>query len=426
MTHERSITKPNKSYFVYLCLGLVVLTLIAYWGVKDNGFIQFDDPQYVTNNPCVKRGITCESMGWAFRTLHIDAFYWHPITWLSHMLDCQLFGLDARWHHVTGLMIHIINTLLLFLLLGYMTGRIWPSAFVAALFALHPLHVESVAWVAERKDLLSGFFWISASIAYVWYVRHPNFKRYVTVLVLFALGLMSKPMVVTLPFVWLLLDYWPLARIPQLPSEKATQPALSPYPQKKPISSLLIEKIPFFILSATISVLTWIAQEAVGALKSVDTFPIMTRLANSIHSYVFYISKLLIPHDLAIVYPFTLSGTSGPRTILYGLILLAATLLVLFYSKKYRYLFVGWFWYLGTLIPVIGLAQVGWQASADRFTYIPLIGLFIIIAWGIPDLFRKRTSKTFLLGALAGASSVQRHRCVTGKTPRQYLPMRPG
>ena len=393
--------KSQNKIYTYIGLALALLTLVAYWEVKDNEFIQFDDPQYITINPYVKAGITPESIYWAFSTLHIDAFYWHPITWLSHMLDCQLFGLNARWHHVTGLIIHIFNTLLLFVLLSYTTRRIWPSAFVAALFALHPLHVESVAWAAERKDLLSALFWILANIAYTYYVRRPTFGRYLLALLLFALGLMSKPMVVTLPFVWLLLDYWPFERIshPMLNNNDAVS---SGHLKKKRLSSLLIEKIPFFILSGTVCIITWMAQREVGALKSTDTFPLSARLANSITSYVSYIDKMLFPHDLAVVYPFTITNISNIRTLLSGLLLVGMTFMVLRYSRKYKYLFVGWFWYLGTLVPVIGLSQVGWQVSADRFTYIPLIGLFIIVAWGIPDLIKWK-HKTWLLGSFAGA-----------------------
>ena len=318
------------------------------------------------------------------------------------MLDCQLFGLNAGWHHVTGLIIHILNTLLLLALLRHITKRIWPSAFVAALFALHPLHVESVAWAAERKDLLSALFWILASIAYTYYVRRPTFGRSLIALLLFALGLMSKPMVVTLPFVWLLLDYWPLERIshPLLNIDNAA--VSSGHLQRKRFSSLFIEKIPFFILSGTVCIITWMAQREVGALKSTDTFPLSARLANSITSYVSYIDKMLFPHDLAVVYPFTLINISNLRTLLFGLLLLGITFLVLRYSRKHKYLVVGWFWYLGTLVPVIGLTQVGWQTSADRFTYIPLIGLFIVVAWGVPDLIKWKY-KTWLIGSLAGA-----------------------
>ncbi len=400
------MTNLQKNSNKYIYLGLVLLTLTAYWDVKNNDFIKFDDPQYITINPYVKSGINYESLRWAFSTLHIDAFYWHPITWLSHMLDCQLFGVDARWHHFSGLLIHIINTILLFALLKYITRRIWPSAFVAALFALHPLHVESVAWAAERKDLLSALFWILASIAYAYYVRRPAFGRYLLVLLLFALGLMSKPMTVTLPFVWLLLDYWPLERVSRPLFKKHHTAVTSGQIQMNPLYAILVEKLPFFIFSFIVCIITWIAQQEVGALKSVDTFPISIRLANSITSYASYIDKMLFPYDLAVVYPFNLTSISNTRTVLCSLLLLGLTFLVLCYSRKYKYLFVGWFWYLGTLVPVIGLTQVGWQTSADRFTYIPLIGLFIIIAWGIPDLIRGWKNKACVLASLAGATII--------------------
>ncbi|MBW1781122.1 MAG: hypothetical protein JRL30_10325 [Deltaproteobacteria bacterium] len=395
-----------------------MLTFIAYWEVKDNDFIKFDDPQYITLNTNVQNGINFASIHWAFSTLHIDAFYWHPITWLSHMLDCQLFGLDARWHHITGLIIHIFNSLLLFFFFRQTTGRIWSSAFVAALFALHPLHVESVAWAAERKDLLSALFWISASIAYTYYVRRPTFGRYLTVLLLFVLGLMSKPMTVTLPFVWLLLDYWPLERAFHSPFGKGHTAAHRRHIQSQTGYTLLIEKLPFFILSFIVSVITWIAQHQVGALKSIDTFPISIRLANGISAYVSYIGKMLFPYDLAIVYPFTLSTISYAKTALSGFLLLGISFLVLRYSRKYKYLSVGWFWYLGTLVPVIGLTQVGWQSSADRFTYIPLIGLFIIIAWGVPDLIAGWKNRSYVLASLAGITILL--LCIYTRTQVRY------
>ena len=390
----------------YICLALIFLTLIAYWEVKNNDFIQFDDPQYITINSYVKNGITYESIYWAFSTLHVDAFYWHPITWLSHMLDCQLFGLDPSWHHISGLFIHVINTLLLFILLRYITGHVWPSAFVAALFALHPLHVESVAWAAERKDLLSALFWILATIAYAAYIKRPKFVRYLLALFLFALGLMSKPMVASLPFVWLLLDFWPFERISNWQQKKNNPTASFGAIQKKTVYRLLIEKTPFFLLSFIVCIITWRAQSDVHALKSIDAFPISVRLANSATSYVSYIYKMLSPHNLSVVYPFTLSNISYLKAALCGLLLLALTILILRHSQKHKYLFVGWFWYLGTLLPVIGLAQVGWQASADRFTYVPLIGLFIIIAWGIPDLIKGWKNKTCVLASLAGATII--------------------
>jgi protein O-mannosyl-transferase len=364
---------------------LVAATLVAFWDVRNHGFMDIDDGVYVTENPQVQAGLTFKGLIWAFTTVH--ASNWHPLTWLSHMLDCELYGLNAAGHHLTSLFLHIVNTLLLFLVLKRMAGSLWKSGFVAALFALHPLHVESVAWVAERKDVLSTFFWILTLGAYVRYAEHPQLRRYLPVLFCFALGLLSKPMLVTLPFVMLLLDYYPLGRLQfgwldhRDPHNLKTP---NPGHQRSSLLHLVREKIPFFILTALSSFITFYAQQAGGAVGSLALYPLETRVLNATVSYVRYIGKMLWPQNLAILYPY--SEISHFWGVGAGLFLLGTTILVVRVACKRPYLLVGWLWYLGTLVPVIGLVQVGLQSMADRYTYVPLIGLFIMIAWGIPDI----------------------------------------
>jgi tetratricopeptide (TPR) repeat protein len=370
----------------WVCLSLTLATIAVFCQVRNYDFTNYDDADYVYENYNIQGGFTPEAVKWAFTTGH--NCNWHPLTWLSHTLDWRLFGPKAGGHHFVSLILHIANTLLLFIILKQMTQGFWQSAFVAALFALHPLHVESVAWVAERKDVLSTFFWMLTMWAYLRYVRRPGAVRYLLALLTFGLGLMSKPMLVTLPFVLLLLDYWPLARVSC---------------ERRVIYRLIQEKIPFFILSAVSSIVTFLVQRSGGAVAELVYLPLKLRILNTIFSYGEYIRKMIWPVRLAVFY----SYPDQNRLILYAVIsvffLLAVTILVLWSAKTHRYLFTGWFWYLGTLVPVIGLVQVGMQARADRYTYITLTGLFIIIAWGAPDLLAKwRHKKTALtLSALA-------------------------
>ena len=371
----------------FIGLLLIAVTLVAYWGVQNHEFINYDDGLYVTENDRVQAGLTMKSVTWAFTSTH--ASNWHPLTWLSHMVDCQLFGLNPGYHHLTSLLLHIANALMLFLVLKRMTGSVWKSSFIAALFALHPLHVESVAWVAERKDVLSTFFWILTIWAYVYYTQRPNLARYLLVVLSFSLGLMSKPMLVTMPFVLLLLDDWPLgrSRVGRLGCDLNSQTAHS-LNFRKPQSvwsGLVLEKVPLFGLAAASSALTFFAQQQGGAVRSLEVFPIETRISNVLVSYVSYIGKMLWPYRLALPYPYPemlpmwqVAGAS--------LFLVSVSILVIHYGKRHSYLRVGWLWYLGTLVPVIGLVQIGSQAMADRYTYIPLIGLFIMMVWGIPDI----------------------------------------
>ena len=359
-----------------VCLFLIVATLAVYWQVRNHDFVNYDDNHYVTDNRHVRSGLTWEGTIWAFTATH--AGNWHPLTWLSHMLDCQIYGLNPGGHHVTGLLFHLMNTLLLFVVLKQMTGALWRAAFVSALFALHPLHVESVAWVAERKDVVSAFFWLITMWAYVRYVKSPVFSRYLLVLIFFALGLMAKPMVVTLPFVLLLMDYWPLGRL-QLNSLSNL------WGEKAGVRGALWEKVPLFAIAAVSSVITLVAQQSGGAIASMHHLPIDVRMVNALVSYVSYIGKMIWPLKLAIFYPhpgmLPIWQAAGA-----GLLLVCISIFVIRAGRRAPYLAVGWLWYLGTLVPVIGFVQVGAQSMADRYTYLPLIGLFIMIAWGVADL----------------------------------------
>ena len=357
---------------------LVIVPFVLYLQVMGHSFVEYDDNLYVTGNPRVQAGLDSQSLRWAFTAT--DASNWHPLTWLSHLLDVRLYGLNPAGHHLTNLLFHAANTLLLFLALARMTGTAWQSGFVAALFALHPLHVESVAWVAERKDVLSAFFWMLTMWAYVDYAKRPSAARYIPCLVFFALGLMAKPMLVTLPFVLLLLDHWPLARM-----------------KEHRISRLVAEKVPFLFLSAVSSAVTLMVQKAGNAMALHKLVPLNTRAMNAAVSYVTYLGETIWPAGLSVFYPHPLQSLPLWPVLGGGLLLVLITLLVLRNAKRRGYFATGWFWYLGTLVPVIGLVQVGEQAHADRYTYIPLTGLFIMIAWGVPDLLRQwRYRKTAL------------------------------
>ena len=369
---------------VLVCLFLVIAILAVYLQVKNHAFVNFDDGWYVSDNYHVKAGLTLENLAWAFTDTQTGN--WHPLTRLSHMLDVQLYGMNPGSHHMTNVLFHIVNTLLLFLVFWRMTGSLWRSAFVAALFAIHPLHVESVAWVSERKDVLSTFFWLLTMWSYVLYVERPGMNRYLTALLFFILGLMAKSMLVTLPFVLLLLDYWPLGRIRfgKLRIDGTGDQGL-------PIRRLIIEKIPFFALSAAVGVVTLFFQHSRGAVGSLDRFPLTIRIANTLVSYIIYIGKMFWPVKLAAFYP-------HPGVLPWWQVTAACLLLVFISFLAIRYLkhrpwfIVGWLWYIGTFVPVIGLVQVGYQAMADRYTYVPLIGLFVIAAWGVPDLVSRLVS----------------------------------
>ena len=385
-----SLIKKRRLELV-ICLFLIAASLLVYFQIINYDFINYDDELYLTKNPNIKAGLTPESIIWAFTTGY--ASNWHPLTWLSHMLDIELYGLNPMGHHWTNLQIHILNTVLLFLFLRWMTGAIWKSAFVAVFFAIHPLHVESVAWIAERKDVLCAFFWILSMLTYVGYVRHPKKRYYLLLVILFALGLMSKPMIVTLPFALLLLDFWPLDRF-----------RLINYEQKinvfRVLKTLIWEKIPLFVLSAISCFITFFVQQHGGAVASIEVFPLNARVANSIVSYTSYIGKMIWPLHLAVLYP--LREWHLGQVLISGLLLLFLSILAIRVWRRFPYVTVGWFWFLGTLVPVIGLVQVGAQSIADRYTYIPLVGLFIIIAWGMADISVKWRRQRIVLSIFSG------------------------
>ena len=372
----------NRHRNVLICLLLTTAVLVVYWQVQNFDFIDYDDNIYVIENTHIQTGLTFQNIAWAFRDTHVG--HWHPLTWFSHMLDWRLFRANPGGHHWTSIILHVANTLLLFLVFKRMTAEVWKNAFIAALFGVHPLNVESVVWIAERKNVLSMFFLIVTIWVYVFYVEQQEFKRYLLVLLSFALGLMAKPIIVTLPFLLLLLDYWPLNRFP---SEKSGDNGRLQNKKFLGLSvfRLILEKIPLFALSAISCIVTLFAARSAGAMKSLDVFPLEIRIANAFISYMRYIEKMFWPHDLSVFYPY--QGVFPVwQVALTGLTFSCVTILVFWAARRYPYLAVGWLWYLGTLLPVIGLVQVGFQAMADRYAYLPLIGLFIIIAFGIPDL----------------------------------------
>ncbi|MBE9504504.1 MAG: tetratricopeptide repeat protein [Proteobacteria bacterium] len=381
-----------------ICLFLVVGILSCYWRVQYADFVNIDDTVYVSENRNVQAGLTREGIIWAFTTF--EAANWHPLTWLSHMLDCQMFGLNPRGHHLTSLLFHITNSMLLFYVFCRMTGGVWESALVAALFALHPLHVESVAWISERKDLLSTFFGLISIAAYVRYAQEKRQVSYLLCILFLGFGLMTKPMLVTFPFVLLLLDFWPLKRFAG-ENHGAPRTGAAAVFSRRNLFSLIREKIPLFILAIFMSMTTITAQHSKGAVQTLEYFPFHFRIYNALIAYVTYIVKTVWPSHLSIFYPhpgntLLLWQVAGAASLLIGITVLAVVI-----SKRYPYVAVGWFWYLGTLVPVVGLVQVGTQAMADRYTYIPLIGLFIIAIWGITDLMGRWKHGKALAAALA-------------------------
>src|SRR5206468_2809518 len=346
----------------FICLWLALVALLAYVPVFHAQFIGLDDPDYVTGNPHVLSGITLANLRWAFVTSHTGN--WHPVTWISLMLNSQFFGSSAAAFHAVNLLLHVANTLVLFLWLLRATGAKWRGALVAALFALHPLHVESVAWIAERKDVLSTLFWMLALLVYTDYAKTDRIFHYLFALLLFGIGLMAKPMLVSLPFVLLLLDYWPLGRF----AERRT-------------FRLLIEKLPFLVFSIASSAVTLFAQQRVQAMVSLDTAPILVRAENAALAYIAYIGKMFVPTRLAVIYPYNLHP-SAIRALLSLAALIIVSAAAILIRRHKPYVLTGWFWFLLTHVPVIGIVQVGSQSMADRYTYLPLVGLFVILAWG--------------------------------------------
>ena len=361
--------------FLWVCLFLLLGTFLTFAPVLNHDFIPFDDVEYVSENEHVNRGLTTSGFRWAFASGH--SANWQPMTWLSHMLDVELYGLDPGGHHLTSLLLHCLNTVLLFLLLQKMTGAFWRSAIVAALFAVHPLRVESVAWVAERKDVLSTFFGLTTIWIYASYVKRPRPRIYLGLIVCFALGLMSKPMLVTLPCVLLLLDWWPLRRV-----------------DRNTVGPLVVEKLPLLALAAASSVITYLVQKGDGAVVTTQHLPLTERLGSAVVAYLSYIGKTLWPTDLSVIYLQAGRASSLGTTLLAAAVLAGITVATLRAARRYPYLPVGWLWYLGTLVPVIGLVKVGAHSMADRFTYIPGIGLTLMLVWGMAKLFEGRVTRT--------------------------------
>ena len=387
--------QPHRRMSIWICAALVLATCVTFWPALRCDFINYDDPDYVTANSLVQRGLTARGVVWAFTTNHVAN--WHPLTWLSHMLDCQLFGVNPAAHHAVNLLLHAASVVLLFVLLIRTTGAAWRSAIATALFALHPLRVESVAWVAERKDTLAALFWLLTVWAYVRYVEERKSSRFALVLASFALGLMAKPMLVTLPFALLLLDCWPLKRNASVVSITNGGRLAGLLRQWRP---LLIEKWPLFALALVSSLVTFLAQKSGGTVASVTQLSLGARFGNAVISYVRYLGKLIWPTDLAVIYPYPAAWLGWQIGAAIG-VLAAISALAWLTAKRRPYLLVGWLWFLGTLVPVIGLVQVGRQAIADRYTYIPMIGLGVMLVWGAADLLARVRRGELVGGVLA-------------------------
>jgi protein O-mannosyl-transferase len=423
-----SINIDSKNKMLIISFILAMATLAVFWQVNQYAFVNYDDPVYVTGNSHIQSGLTIEGLTWAFSTKYFNL--WHPLVWLSFMLDYQLHGLNAGGYHVTNLIIHILSTLLLFRLFNRMTGAVWKSAFVAAFFALHPLHVESVAWIAERKDVLSAFFFVLTLYCYVYYTEKPDVKKYLLVLSFFICALMSKPMVVTLPVVMILLDYWPLGRLPSQnivnssnhlkpdytqegkrkrknQKENQTDNAFSSNKQKLPENKIMgivplwqiKEKVPFFLLSAVIIIVNFYT----SGNKVYKHFPLVSRLANAPVAFVAYLGKTLWPHDMAILYPFA-DQLPLWQVLCSVLLIVAVSAAVIFMARRSPYLFVGWFWFVITILPVIGIIQISTSAPfsmADRYHYLTSIGLAMMLVWGIPSLLPREPIYKKILFSIA-------------------------
>jgi Flp pilus assembly protein TadD len=378
---QRRAPAAERLRFFGVCIVLIAIVWIVFGQTLHHEFVRYDDQSYVSERPEITGGLTLHGIGAAFTHRYVSN--WVPLTAISHMLDCQLFGLKAGGHHFTNVFLHTIAVVLLFLVLREMTGTLWRSAFVAALFAIHPLHVESVAWVSERKDVLSAIFFMLTLGAYARYARKPSLPRYVTMSILFVCGLLSKSMVVTLPFVLLLLDYWPLQRIADLRS----------------LRRVVLEKVPLFMIAAAACVATVLAQT--NAISSLDNAPVSERIGNALVSILIYIQQTFWPVKLAAFYPHPLDRLPAGMVLLSIAMVLAISVVALVVGRRHKYIPVGWFWYLGMLVPVLGIVQVGLQAHADRYTYLPQIGLGLMIAWGIVDLAARWRYRPQVLGTVA-------------------------
>jgi Flp pilus assembly protein TadD len=378
MLREQAKHNQDRRTIAAVAILLVVLAIAPYLQTLRYDFVEYDDPLYVIQNPHVEHGLNRTSIEWAFTTFRTGN--WHPVTWLSHLLDANLWGANAGGHHLTNVLLHGGNALLLFFILLQMTGRLWRCALVSALFAIHPLHVESVAWISERKDVLSTFFGLLALWAYVGYARNGSIPKYLLVVVLFTLSLMAKPMLVTFPLLLLLLDIWPLQKWKLWPIDSSTPQSLQP--EKVVRRQVFLEKVPFLVIAATFSVVAMLSQREGRAVITLADFPIGARIGNVIVGYTLYLAKLIFPIKLSFLYPLRVHSISTVASS--ALVLLIVTITTVGYRHRYPALLIGWLWFLGTLIPVIGFVQIGWQTIADRYSYLPSVGIFIMIAWSIP------------------------------------------
>jgi tetratricopeptide (TPR) repeat protein len=379
----------QKRIKLLICLVIIVATFIAYEPIRHNGFVDYDDNQYITENRTISSGITLHSLNRMFLAHH---GMWHPLTTFTNMLDCEFFDLNPFWHHFVSLLIHIADAVLLFWLLTYLTGAIWPSAFVAAVFALHPLQVESVAWASERKNVLSGLFWFLTMLVYAWYTRKPGTSRYLLLVLIYGLCIMTKPTVITLPLVLLLLDYWPLERFN--PGRAAERKGVSP-------GRLLMEKIPLLLLSVFLGAITVFVQQQGGTIVTSDRLPIDVRIANALISYIKYIGKFIWPIALAIIYPHPGKNFSEELLLISFLLFVLISAVCIYLGRRKRYLAVGWLWFVGTLVPTIGLIQAGTQAMANRYMYLPMLGLLFIIAWSVKELVANRSRLKIIMAGSA-------------------------
>jgi protein O-mannosyl-transferase len=397
---RQSKTTNNRLHRLWIAIGLFALTVCAYWPTLANGFVNLDDSQYV-GNPVVAQGLTWSTVRWALTSF--DAANWHPLMWMSLQLDQELFGNNPAGHHAISLLIHTANSILLFALLAGMTGAAARSACTAAFFAVHPLHVESVAWVSERKDVLSGFFWLGAVWAYYRYCRQPGKLAYALVILFFSLGLMAKPMLVTVPLVLLLLDYWPLGRF-AAPGRESTPSSgdLKGHEFRSTAAWLIAEKSPLVVLSMASCAVTVLAQTRGGAVLTNDQYGLATRLANVPLNYWAYLWRTVWPTNLAAMYPYSSKISLAWSSIAATALLLAVSVLVVRFAKRAPYALVGWFWFCCTLLPVIGILQVGRQATADRYMYMPIIGLLIVLSWGVSDFASRRRWSTSIVAVATG------------------------
>jgi len=382
MTEDRR----QKKVLFFISGALVIMTVIAYEPVRHNKFVSYDDNRYITENPDIKAGVTRETIGLVFKPHY---FMWHPLTTFTNMVDCEIFGLNPAGHHIVSVSIHIVSSLLLFWILANLTKSVWASAFAAAVFAVHPVQVESVAWAAERKTVLSGLFWFLTIAVYIWYAKRPNIRRYILLFLVYCLCIMTKPTVVTLPLVLLLLDYWPLGRF------GGVNPALQ-------LKRLFAEKIPLLVLAGFLSVMTVIAQKGGEVVVTLEQMPLGSRIANMFLSYTRYIGKALWPSDLAVIYPMPAPAFLKSTALICIPLIILITFACIYFGRRRRYVATGWLWYVGTLVPVIGLVQSGSQAMANRYMYLTILGLLIIIAWSVKEFIASRPGLKTVTAAAAG------------------------